>query len=537
MMSLINTNYDYLQTMGISEESPVVGIIVSVYYLGCAVGAVLFSRFSDVKGRKPSIFACLAITAVGNLMMFVSGLGFHKNAIVLMFLGRIIMGLGVGGIDAVIPVYSSELSSEDGRGRALAQEFQANIFGLNMAFAINLGVTIALGKYNEWGKQAVHLTVCRVHMLKCRAAWRIPIIVMQIYPVLLLSFIYRLPESPRWLIYHGRHDDARTSLRTMHDDEKAEDKLEELIQAHDDESSKTVNYSDMLWPSGQQFHPTVVTIMGQVNQALTGYGAVSVYGPQIFELLGFGVRMAEYLTQANYVSYFIMMTLAWILIDRVGRRILMIGGAFGISACFALLTLFGGLAMSNKQLGIPKLAVAIPGTVLLYLATGLFGVGWLPEPWLIPTYEGVLRFLVTMLTSHREIYPSTARAQGSAVSVIIWGLANFAVTLLTPIGFNNLNYWLFLVFAATNAFAGLWTWVSCLSTWGLSYGTDRCSQMYSPETGGRSFEENQGFFEDAKEENTWRVHKVGKGEFKGMPKAEKEDGSNTESTPLLGNSS
>jgi len=74
----------------------------------------------------------------------------------------------------------------------------------------------------------------------------------------------------------------------------------------------------------------------------------------------------------------------------------------------------------------------------------MFGIGWLPQPWLIPT----------------EIYPSTARAQGAAVSVIVWGIANFAVTFLTPPGFNNLNYWLFLVFAATNIFAGWWTWVS-----------------------------------------------------------------------------
>ena len=102
MMSLINTNYDYLDTMGIKEEDPLVGIIVSVYYLGCAVGAI--------------------------------------------------MGLGVGGIDSTIPVYSSELNSEGGRGVALAKEFQSNIFGLNMAFAINLGVTNGLGKDNQWGK-------------------------------------------------------------------------------------------------------------------------------------------------------------------------------------------------------------------------------------------------------------------------------------------------------------------------------------------------------------------------------------------------
>ena len=198
-------------------------------------------------------------------------------------------------------------------------------------------------------------------------------------------------------------------------------------------------------PNGVQFHPTMVTVMGQVNQALTGYGAVSVYGPQIFELLGLGVMVSEYLTMGNYISYFFLMTFAWLLIDRVGRRILMVAGAFGLTACFLLLTLFGGLVQSSDKLGISPFPLAVVGGITLYIATGIFGIGWLAEVWLIPT----------------EIFPSTSRAQGSAVSVIIWGLANFAVTLLTPIGFNNLSYWLFFVFAGTNLFAAWWTWV-CL---------------------------------------------------------------------------
>ncbi|MCJ1264699.1 hypothetical protein MMC22_004573 [Lobaria immixta] len=483
MMSLINTNSDYLSTMGIAEDDPLVGIIVSVYYLGCAVGSVLASLLADIRGRKPGIFACLAVTALGNLIMFISGLGFRNGAMALMFVGRIVMGLGVGGIDSVIPVYSSELNSEGGRGKAMAQEFQSNIFGLVMAFGINLGVTNALGKENQW-------------------AWRIPIIVMQIYPVLLLSFIYRLPESPRWFVFHDRHDDARKAMVDIYGEDDAKEKFDDLVQASKDESSHSVGYNDMIWPSGSQFHQTVVTVMGQVNQALTGYGAVSVYGPQIFMLLGFGVQKSEYLTMGNYVSYFFLMTLAWMLIDRVGRRFLMVGGAFAISACFLILTILGGLSMNSDQLGIPNLAVAIPGSIMLYFATGLFGIGWLSEPWLIPT----------------EIYPSTSRAQGAAISVVIWGLANFAVTLLTPIGFNNLNYWLFLVFAVTNLFAGWWTWA------------------YSPETGGRSFEDNQAYFEDAKEHNTWAVRKINKGEYRHMPneKADDEDG---ESAPLLGNES
>ncbi|KAL1792772.1 hypothetical protein ACET3X_009279 [Alternaria dauci] len=466
MMSLINTNNDYLSTMGLEEESPVVGVIVAVYYLGCAVGAVLFSMLADKLGRKKSIFASLATASLGNLIMFVAGMGMlgksSQIALGVMLAGRVVMGLGVGGIDAVIPTYSSELSADDSRGKALAQEFQSNIFGLVMAFGINLLVTILLGKQNQW-------------------AWRIPIIVMQIYPVLLMAVVERLPESPRWFIFHDRQEDAKNALNDIYGDEGKE-KLDELLEQHEKEKDVKVGYLDMLTPGHEQFHPTMVTVMCQVNQALTGYGAVSVYGPQIFELLGFSVRNSEYLTLGNYTSYFFLMTLAWLLIDALGRRQLMIQGSIVLSSSFALLAVFGGLAAESDSINIPVIIPGIIGTVILFVATGAFGIGWLSTVWLFPT----------------EVFPTTARAQGTAISVIVWGLANFAITFLTPVLFNNLDYFIFLVFAATNAFAGLWTY------------------FYLPETGGRTFDENMDFFKEAGETGTWRVGKVRKGEWKKM---------------------
>lgn len=239
----------------------------------------------------------------------------------------------------------------------------SDIFGLNMAFGINLAVTRALGKQNQW-------------------AWRIPIIVMQIYPVLLLAFIERLPESPRWFVSKERHDDAKEALAVIYGEDDAEKKCDELVESHNNESDKPVGYMDMLFkPSHPQFHPTMVTVMGQINQALTGYGAVSVYGPQIFELLGFETNVAEYLTQGNYISYLALMTFAWMLIDAVGRRKLMVGGSVVLTVSFLLLTVFGGLAFNSEQLGIPDIAPAIPGIVTLYIATGAFGIGWLSTVW------------------------------------------------------------------------------------------------------------------------------------------------------------
>lgn len=134
----------------------------------------------------------------------------------------------------------------------------------------------------------------------------------------------------------------------------------------------------------------------------------------------------------------------------------------------------------------------------LFAATGTFGITWLATPWLIPT----------------EIYPTTARAQGTAISVIIWGLANFAVTLLTPILFNNLSWALFAVFAGTNAVAGVWT------------------ALFQPETGGRTFEENLEFFDKAREEGKWMVGRVGGGEWRFM-RYQRPGGEEGERQPLL----
>ena len=147
-----------------------------------------------------------------------------------------------------MPVYTAELSEDDERGVALAKEFQANIFGLNMAFIINVVLTHNLGKYNQW-------------------AWRLPIILMQIYPILLFSGTSLLPETPRWLILQDKEDDAKHSISVVFGEDEVEPRIKELTEAHDKEQEEgSLTYWDLCLPSGSQFHPTVITVMGQINQ-------------------------------------------------------------------------------------------------------------------------------------------------------------------------------------------------------------------------------------------------------------------------------
>ncbi|KAI0897463.1 general substrate transporter [Annulohypoxylon nitens] len=510
MMSLVNTNRSYLRTMAISEDSPLVGVIVSIYYIGCLFGAILFSYMADKRGRKSAIWASLWTSITGDILMILPGIypfdcdnPWGGASMVLMIVGRVVLGLGIGGIDAVIPVYSSELSKDDARGKAMAKEFRANILGLLFAFALNVWLTKIGGKDSQ-------------------LAWRVPIVAMLIFPAILLLIVRGLPESPRWFMSQERPGNAMSVLIKLHGENEAERKFEGLRAAQQDETDHRIGYYDMIWFTGSQFHPTMITVMGQINQALTGYGAVSVYGPQIFELLGFPVQSAEYTTLGNYAFYAFMMNFGIQLIDKLGRRRLMLIGSIGLSIFYFVLTALGSRSVTEKSESFDWTSML--GAATLYASTATFGICWLTTVWLIPT----------------EIYPNYARATGSSISVIVWGLSNFIVTLLTPVGFNNLKYWLFLVFAVTNVIAGVTTW------------------LFSPETGGRSFEENQKFFTSAKDDGTWLVKKIAGGKYSGMPpkedkntslnveNAEVEDakGENTrgtnarsqpsESTPLLG---
>lgn len=91
---------------------------------------------------------------------------------------------------------------------------------------------------------------------------------------------------------------------------------------------------------------------------------------------------------ANYLSYFVLMTFAWVLIDAMGRRVLLLWGSVVLTLCFLMLALFGGLAMNADHLKVDQTLIAIPGIVSLFVATGAFGIGWLATVWLVPVSVG-----------------------------------------------------------------------------------------------------------------------------------------------------
>lgn len=184
------------------------------------------------------------------------------------------------------------------------------------------------------------------------------------------------------------------------------------------------------------------------------------------------------------------MILAWKLIERVGRRQLMTHGVLWLCMSFHPPNRPRWASLQPRTTvhptprdRCPRRHGTIPRDVRLQDRLACAPKGW----------------------SRQRSSRRRQGAKGAAVSVVVWEMADIAVTLLTPLGFNRLEFVLLLVFAATNALAGILTY------------------LFVPESGWRTFEENQEFFRRAAEEGSWRVKRAADGVFGDLPHV-KDDG-------------
>ncbi|KAL8894875.1 MAG: hypothetical protein Q9192_003993 [Flavoplaca navasiana] len=196
VMSQVNLNPHYQELMGIapiegnSRNFAALGGIVSVYYGGTLIGALIAGSLADRMGRiKAVVFGCL--WALLGAVLQASAYN-----ITWMCFGRVISGVGVGAIDCVVPVWSAEVSSHAARGAFLAIEFFMNIGGLALAY---------------WIEYFAYLDPNH------EMAWQTPL-ALQIISILVIGAgMNFFPESPRWLMKMGREGEARNVLKATRD--------------------------------------------------------------------------------------------------------------------------------------------------------------------------------------------------------------------------------------------------------------------------------------------------------------------------------
>ena len=346
------------------------GFIVSSLLLGAMVGAGVSGALSDRLGRRTIILVAAAIFAVGAL-----GAGLAPNVWVLVFF-RFFLGLGVGSASALVPSYISESAPTDVRG-SLSSLFQLAItLGILMAYLVN----------------AAFASV---------GSWRWPVALAVVPALVLLVGMYFLPETPRWLVGKDRDEEARRVLSRTRSEEEVEQELQEIRRTEEQEGEQA-GYRELLAP---WVRPMLVVGVGlAVFQQFVGINTVIYYAPTIIKSTGLADVASLLATVGIGVVNVLMTIVAILVIDRVGRKPLLLVGLVGMTV--SLLILGAAFAFSGLSGIISWVTLA---GLMLYIAS--FAVSFGPVLWV-------------MLP---EIFPLKARGTGTGVSALSnWG-ANFVV--------------------------------------------------------------------------------------------------------------
>ncbi|PNH54430.1 hypothetical protein VD0003_g3061, partial [Verticillium dahliae] len=270
------------------------------------------------------------------------------------------------------------------------------------------------------------------------AQFRFPLALQILFAIMtFLTIAFIVPESPRWLIAHDRHDEARKILWAVETDAKTLDPngsrvnqyMREIQDAvrEEREASQAGSYKMLLHDGPQRLrYRTLLGIGGQFMQQISGINLITYYAPVIMQKsVGLERNLSLLLAGFNGIAYFLTSLIPIWIIDRVGRRNLMLFAAAGQCACMAILS--GTVADGGKSAGI----VAV---VMLFLFNGFFSVGLLAIPWLLPA----------------EYAPLTIRTRAAALATASNWLFTFVVVKVTPVSIQDIGHHTYTYFSVFN---------------------------------------------------------------------------------------
>ena len=277
------------------------GFTVAAALIGTVIGSMLAGIPGDNLGRRASL-RWMAILYVASAL----GCAFAWNwTAVLLF--RFVGGLGIGGSSVLGPMYIAEISPAKWRGR-LVGVFQFNVvFGILLAYFSNYLIgTMGFGD----------------------AEWRWKLGVSGLPALLFLVTLFGIPESPRWLVKKGRTNEAGDVLR-LTGEENADQELREIVESIDAEHVT----SDALFTTKYRVPIFLAVTIGMFNQ-LTGINAILYYLNSIFAHAGFSKVSGDLQSVAVGATNLIFTVIAMAVIDKLGRKTLLLVGSVGM--CFSL---------------------------------------------------------------------------------------------------------------------------------------------------------------------------------------------------------
>jgi SP family galactose:H+ symporter-like MFS transporter len=391
-----------------------IGLVVSAVLIGAVIGAAIGGDLADHFGRRKMIISAAIIFAVGAI-----GTASVPN-IALLILGRIAVGIAIGIASEVAPLYISEVSQAKNRGSLVSLNQLAITIGIVISYLVDFGLSAVQG-------------------------WRYMLGLAAIPAVILGLGMTRLPDTPRFLINHGELGEARSVLKRIRGEENVDREIDEIQSSL---SGQKGGRAELLNPLVKP--ALVIGVALAIFQQVTGINTVIYYAPKIFQFAGIVAASSAILaTVLVGVVNVIFTVVAILLLDRVGRRPLLLVGLAGMVLSLGLLGYtFYATSLAGASANLATIAL------MVYVASFAIGLG--PVFWLLVS----------------EIYP--LRVRGLAMSIA--GEANWGSNLVMALMFLTLIQVLgrpstFWVFAAVG-----------VAAWIFSY-------AYVPETKDHTLEE------------------------------------------------
>lgn len=344
--------------------------VVSGLLLGAAIGAVIAGRIADRVGRRPTLVGTSVTFVIGIFVIVIA------HSLPVLIAGRFVVGLAVGSSSSVVVVFLSEVSAPARRGRIVSTNQLMITAGIVVAYLVDY----AFASGGEW-------------------RWMFGI---AFAPAALLGLgMLAMPETPRFLAAHGKEDDARRVLARVlgtDDSEVIDREMEDL----DRSISEPPRWRALLAPNLRKM--LIVGLGLAVLQQITGINTVIYFAPTLLNSTGLGSSNSILNSIPIGAVNVIATIVALLIIDRVGRRPLLVASLIGMAVTLI------GLGVAFELSGNARSDLAL---VFLVLYVGSFAIGFGPLFWLLIG----------------EIYPNEVRGEANSVAAAANWLANFAVAL------------------------------------------------------------------------------------------------------------
>jgi MFS transporter, SP family, galactose:H+ symporter len=378
-----------------SLGSAALGLLVSVVTLGALFGALAGGSFTDRFGRRSTLIAGGVLFVIAALSSAVA------NGLVMLIASRFVVGIAIGLTSVAAPMYIAEMAPAIIRGR-LVSLFQ---------LAVTVGILVSY--------------LCD-DALAPSSAWRWMLGLGAVPGILLLLGMLLMPESPRWLMKSGDVGAAHDVLLKIREPQAVapeEEEIEEDLTHH-----QQAEWLELLGPSLRR--PLTVGIGLAIFQQVTGINTIIYYAPIIFRQAGLSSASIALAATSGIGVVNVLSTIVAIwLVDRVGRKPLLLVGLLGMTLSLAVL---GGAQIFGPALNFsPEMAAPVTvACVGIFIVCFAFSMG--PIVWLMIS----------------EIFPNRARARAAALATAANWMANFFVSLTFPILRSLMGPTLFLLYAA-----------------------------------------------------------------------------------------